>query len=72
MAYMRFDIEAELRKVSKGRKPKVDPAVLLYLIADDYLNRAGCLDDSTAFLERLLAGDWRKSGKREAGKDANP
>jgi hypothetical protein len=53
MAYMRFDIEAELRKVSKGRKPKVDPAVLLYLIADDYLNRAGCLDDSTAFLERL-------------------
>jgi hypothetical protein len=54
MAYMRFNVQEELRKLSRGQKTKADPCVLLSLIADDYLER--CADapgDSVAWLTRL-------------------
>jgi hypothetical protein len=57
MAFQKFNIVTELKKVSRGRKSKVDPGVLLRLIADDYLDYlegAGTHPgDSGDFLERL-------------------
>lgn len=53
MTYMRFNITDELRKVSRGRKSKVDADTLLRLIVDDYLKL--CADDSAMWLERLYS-----------------
>jgi hypothetical protein len=38
MAFVRFNVDKELRKFVRGRKTKVDPAVLLHLLALDYLD----------------------------------
>ena len=61
MTYQKFNVMAELRKFSRGRKTKVEPYVLLRLIVDGYLGWTGagagdvaaCPDDSLAFLEQL-------------------
>ena len=58
MSYLEFNVETELRKVARGRKSKVEPYVLLRMIAEDYLALTGAedaarRDDSVDFLERL-------------------
>jgi hypothetical protein len=58
MSYLEFNVETELRKIALGRKSKVEPYVLLCLIAGDYLALTGAKDatrrdDSVDFLERL-------------------
>lgn len=57
MSFLKFDVDVELRKVARGRKSKVEPIVLLSLIAGNYLALTGAeaarRDDSLAFLERL-------------------
>jgi hypothetical protein len=37
MSYTKINVVTELRKVSRGKKSKVDPHVLLRLIADEHL-----------------------------------
>jgi hypothetical protein len=38
MAYQKIDIVSELKRAAKGRPTKADPYVLLFCIADEYLD----------------------------------
>jgi hypothetical protein len=38
MKYARFNVAAEVRKFVANKPTKVEPALLLYMIGQDYLN----------------------------------
>jgi hypothetical protein len=39
MAHVKFNITVEAKKVPQGKKTKAHPEVLLYLLAEEHLNR---------------------------------
>jgi len=57
MKYQKFNLEKEARKIVRGRATKVEEALLLCLLADEYIRERGKeprrKDDSLDFLEGL-------------------